>query len=324
MSVFAPTRPISASELATVTDCEARFFHDRQRYTTGLLPTDRIAADVSSALHRAVMDIHRRMEDRLRRGQLPNRDEVRYRLRTQLDQHLFGLRLKKTDPDVVGRLLRIDPGLDRVADLILADAPGWAVDPSNGAFLVWVEGPLNHGPGIPAVEISPGRLVSTRPDLIGFRRIDGGLHRAVVRDYKAKGQIVSPEFDLGILVRALWVLVELKNPRCPWFLAGRGIEIDQNTIDLETINVMFADRDDEFRMRASLSEPDLQEAQARILRTLDRAEGVLTARSPDDVDASPGNFCLRWCPYLNRCDPGMEHVRRYEGQEVLLTRLSEV
>jgi hypothetical protein len=314
-------RPVSASELSTIHDCEARFFHERQKYSSGLLSTDRIAADVSMAFHDAAMDIHRRMERRLRVGQLPSDAEVRFRLREVFDDNLFKKGFRRSNPAVAERLGQMDAGIDRVADLILADAPGWASDPTHSVPLVWVEAALDHGPTIRAVEIVPGRLVSTRPDVIGLRKNRDGRYRAIVRDFKAKGQIVRPEADYGILVRGLWVLTEIQNPRCQWFIANRGIELDHSSITLETVNVMFSGDDESFIVRADLTAPDLEEARDRVLTTLDRADNILAATCADDVEASPGNLCLKWCPFLNRCEAGQDHVRRYSGEDELNARL---
>ena len=38
--------------------------------------------------------------------------------------------------------------------------------------------------------------------------------------------IVDPLFDSGILLRGIWALLEIEQPRCRWFLTGRGIEVD--------------------------------------------------------------------------------------------------
>ncbi len=316
------TRTVTASELATVADCEARLFHDRQRYRDGLLPTDRVAADLSSVVHDAVMEVHRRMETRLREGKLPDRADVRKRLQAEITRGLFRKNLATSDPSVAERLGRMDAGLDRVADLVLDDAPGWALDSRSGDALVWVEGPLDHGPAIPAVEIAPGRLVRTRPDVIGLRRLDSGLYCAVVRDFKVRNQPVIPQSDYGILVRGLWVLAEAKNPRCRWFIAGRDVAIDLNGIDLEIVNLMYADTDN-FLVRARLSEANLLSLGAHVVETLDRAEYVAAATSPDDVEASPSEFCQTWCPYLNRCAPGTDWVRRYKGEDALQARMAD-
>jgi hypothetical protein len=264
-------KTISASELATVTDCEARLFHDRQRYRDGLLSTDRVPADLSLVVHDAIMEVHRSLESRLRNGNLPPVDDVHKRLRAEISKGLFLRRLSLSDPAVAGRLKQIEAGLDRAAEMILDDAPGWASDPANGDALVWVEGPQDHGPEVPAVEVAPGRLVKTRPDLIGLRLLESGKHRAVVRDFKARNQVTRPESDYGILVRGPWVLAEARAPRCQWFIANRQIEVDLGAVDLEIVNMMHAGTD-EFLVRASLSESGLSALGEHVVATLDRAE----------------------------------------------------
>jgi hypothetical protein len=269
------------------------------------------------------MEVHRRLETRLRHGILPSANDVRRRLDEEIGKGLFQKRLAFSDVEIIARLATVDPGLDDLADLIVSDAPNWALDPCNNQdALVWVEAPLDHGPSVPAVEIAPGRLVKTRPDVIGLRRLESGLYRAVIRDFKVKRQVVRPESDHGILVRALWVLAEAQNPRCQWFIARRGIEIDLSQIDLEVVNLMWADTED-FLVRAAVSETDLRILREHVVAALDRAEAVISETNVDNVEASPSEFCSSWCPFLNRCQPGTDWVRRYKGDDALQVRLAQ-
>ena len=312
----------SASELGTFADCEARYYHGLQRYATGVLPTDRIPADVSSAVHDALMVYHRAVEQAHVKGGLPSVDAAQARLRAEIAKQLGRKRLNAAHPEVADRLAKLARGIDRVAELIVTDAPGWAVDCATGDLLVWEEAPLDHGPGIQAVELAPRFLVRTRPDVIGLRMVGQDRYRAVVRDFKARTEVVDPEYDDGILVRAIWVMLELKNPRCRWFPGRRVVPVDTSGVHVETVNMMHADGGD-FLLRASLSERQLLVHRDRIAGTMREMGQVQQAASADEVKASPNGLCRDWCPFLNRCPEGMAHVRKYYGEEALDARLGE-
>lgn len=319
------TRSLSftASDLATFDDCEARFFHSQQRYRDGLLPTDRTAADVSSAVHDALMELHRQVEASYRRGRLPTLATVRERVQILVERALRARRLDATVPEVAARLKLIAPGLEAVASLILADMPAWAVDEVSGEPLVWVEATLDHGAAIRAVELAQSYLVRTKPDLIGIRLCGSGQLRVLIRDYKARNQSVDPAFDTGILVRALWALAELAGPRCRWFLAGRRMQIDPDHVDLETVNLMQGGSD-EFLLRASLSRAQLLAQRARLIVQMVAMDAAIASGDPDEVAASPSQFCQNWCPFLAKCVPGIDYVRKYCGVEELGQRMQLV
>jgi hypothetical protein len=137
--VIQATRSLSftATDLTTFEDCEARSFHSQQHYREGLLPTDRTAADIGSAVHDALMELHRQVEATYRKGRLPSADATRDRLRTLLDRAFRAKRLDAGNPNVAERLEALNPGLDAVTTLILSDMPAWAVDASRGELLVW-------------------------------------------------------------------------------------------------------------------------------------------------------------------------------------------
>lgn len=312
----------SASDLGTFGDCEARYYHGIQRYKEGLLPTDRIPADVSSAVHDALMVYHRAVEQAHLKGGLPPVDAAQDRLRAQIARQLGRKRLNAAYPEVADRLAKLASGIDRVAEVIVTDAPQWAVDPATGDLLVWEEAPLDHGPGIQAVELTPGFLVRTRPDVIGLRMVGQDRYRAVVRDFKARTEVVDPEYDDGILIRAIWVMLELENPRCRWFLGRRVVAVDTSGVDVETVNIMHAGGE-EFLLKASLSERQLLIHRDRIVGTMVAMRQVQQAGSAEEVRASPNGRCQNWCPFLNRCQEGMAHVRKYCGEEVLEARLAE-
>jgi hypothetical protein len=127
--------------------------------------------------------------------------------------------------------------------------------------------------------------------------MEDGQYRPVVRDYKAKGQIVDPLFDSGILLRGIWAALEIQNPRCRWFLAGRSLSLDVTQIDLETVNLMHASGD-EFHLRATLAVERLMQERDRFVATMQEMAMVRGIVSADDVLASPSGLCGQWCPFL--------------------------
>ncbi len=311
---------VSATDLATFGDCPARYYHAKRGYRTGLLPTDRVAAGVSLAAHDALMVLHREVELAFdRRRPLPA-TTARDRLDRLLIEQLREQRLRSTDVAVHAQLDSLSDGLDRAVELIVGDMSAWAVDRDRCESLVWVEAPLDHGPRIQAVELAPGYLVRTRPDVIGLRETDDGRCRGVVRDFKARGKAVDPVLDDGILVRAIWVMTELQNPRCRWFVAGRSIEADVSGVELETVNLKQAAAED-FHIRVSLSAEELPGHRERIMETMERMDEVLKMADPELVPASPGGLCLEWCSYLGYCQAGQTHARKYHGPEALADRL---
>lgn len=319
MATTVPNLYASASELTTISGCEAQYYHGKQRYKTGLLPTDRAAADASLALHDAVMEYHRRMEDAYLQGALLTAEAGASLLRTLLQKQLQRRGLNGNG-SIAERLKKLNGGIDRLASQVLSDMPGWAVDGMTGDLLVWAESRLDHGPDLKAVQLEPGYLVGTRPDVIGLRTIGGGLLRVVVRDFKAKGEVVDPNADDGILVRGLWALLEIRQPRCRWFLAGRGLSVDPDYVDLETVNVMHADGD-QFLMASTWEASDLLAQSGRFVDIMNRMDEVLSVSDVRDVPASPGGLCQNYCPFLNRCEAGMRHVRKYAGPEALQVRI---
>jgi hypothetical protein len=308
----------SASAVQTFQDCEARFYHDQQRYPDPLT-TDHVAADVSMAIHDSFMELHHQVEQAFRVGNLPDAAELQARVQRILDQQLRRRRLNVGSPKVAERLQKLGPGIERATQLVVADLPSWAVDPATGDPLVWAEAPLDHGPSIRAVELQPDYLLRTRPDVIGLRGSAAGICRVVVRDYKAKGEVVDPAYDTGILVRAVWAAVELAQPRCRWFLAGRAIQVDASAVELETVNLMHADGTD-FLVHASLTVEQLLLERDRLV-TLMGEMAVTLREDVRGVPASPGPLCAYYCPHLQRCQAGMAHVRKYRGVDVLEARL---
>lgn len=321
MAVTISELSFTASEIGTYEGCAARFYHGTQRYTSGLLPTNQTAADVGSTVHDALMELHRQIEQQYRRGKQPETGAEWEHLRNLLSTSLRKRRLDHRNAGVQARLESAKAGLRRAVGLIIDDMPRWLLDPERRQLLVWVESPLNHGLDVKAVELEPGYLVRTRPDLIGLRLNQTGSCRPLVRDYKTRVQAVHPAFDTGILIRAIWVLAELRHPRCVWFMKGRALEVDAASIDLETVNLLHGDGE-EFILRATLSEHDLLEQRDRLVETMRGMASVLQAETAGEVLASPGDLCLDWCQYLAYCPAGMDHVSKYAGEEALAQRLA--
>jgi hypothetical protein len=319
MVLASPGASCSASGIATYMDCAARYWHDRQRYDWGMLPTDPVPAGVGLAVHDALMTFHRQAQQRLRLGRALPLSEGQRQLSVLVDQQLARRRLIRQAPPVAARLEKLADGMDGALRLMLDDLPRWAVDARTQDLLVWEELPLDHGPSVPAVELTPGVLVRTRPDVIGLRPV-GNTHRIVVRDFKTRSDAVDPMFDVGTLVRGIWALFEAQEPRCRKFLLGRSLQIDTSGIDLEVVNLGHAEPD--FVIRASPSEAQLRERRDWLVGMIEAMVETEALRSADDVVASPGGLCLSWCPHLNRCVEGRRHVRKFYDEEQLRARLA--
>lgn len=317
------TWPLSftASDLNTFEDCEARFYHSQQHYRDGLLATDNTAVGLSTAAHAALMAFHLRADQVYQCGRPITPDSAPAQLRSLMTKQLFRARLDASRPDVAVRLAKLMAGLDQIAPSIVAELPSWISDPARNESLVWVEAALDHGSNRLAVELTDGYEIRTRPDLIGIRRNDADLPRAIVRDYKAKGDIVDPAFDSGIIIRALWVLAEIRRPRCAWFLKGRTIPVDSTAIEVETVNLLHAGSP-EFVLSAVLTGEELLQCRDQFAQIIDAMAVSLRIEEAEAVSASPGPFCLFWCPYLAKCPSGMAYVRKYKGDEVLDARLT--
>ncbi|MGI8549845.1 MAG: hypothetical protein ACR2PL_03450, partial [Dehalococcoidia bacterium] len=181
----------------------------------------------------------------------------------------------------------------------------------------------DHGPGTKCVMLTDDYQLRTRPDVIGLKVAANGLGRAVVRDYKAKNEVVNPAFDTGIISRALWVLAELRDSRCRWFLGDSGISVDNSVVDLETVNLLHGDSR-EFLVQVTLTEQQLFEERERLIGTMTAMQKVLATQDLGEIAASTGSFCVRWCPFLAYCWPGMDYVGKYHGDDVLHERLIEM
>ena len=313
----APAIRFSPSAMDTFRGCPARFWLERHPDAgSGVLPVDDTAALLGSALHAALMAYQRRLAQPGLAG-----DDALAVLRSLVRRALFGHHLEPSLPAVAERLRRAAPGLRRLALELPAEQPVWAEE--GGHPLVWVEPWLDHGPGQPAVELAPGVIAATRPDVIGLRRQTNGRLRVVVRDYKVRGHLVEPLWDWGILVRAIWALLEGNRPRCRWFLAGRDRAVAGDAVEVETVNVLFG-QDERFVVRQQLTAGLLAARRTEALALLAEMATVEGTTALADVPASPGELCQRWCGVLHRCPAGQAHVRQYAGPEVLAARLADV
>lgn len=311
---------VTASGIATFEDCQARYWHDQQRYPD-TLPTDRVAADVGTAIHDALLQHQNQLEQAFRQGAPPTPEVALDRLRGLTLQQLRRRRLNHREPAVKERLARLAPGIKRAAALLLDDMNRWVYDSERKQYLVWAEAWLDHGPAVRAVELLPGYLVRTKPDVIGVRPSGAGRHRIVVRDFKTRGEVVDPAFEVGIQIRAIWAALELRDSRCAWFEAARTDAVDLDVIELETVNLMFGDGD-EFLIAATKRVEELFEERDRLVEVLREIRATEAETDPLAVLANPGGLCLNWCPHLNRCEAGQLHVRKYSGDDVLEARLA--
>jgi hypothetical protein len=235
----------SPSAIDTFDNCEARFWFDIHDDGSGVIPTDDLAASVSRAIHDALMEFHSQIETLYVAEQLLDDEAANYRLNRLLDQKLRAQNMSRHDDSVARRLAPSSTGLRRAALLIRDGMKEWSVDPDSGQLLVWAEAPLYHEEDVQGVVLKSGYMSRTRPDIVGIRPSDGETHRVLIRDYKARGSVVYPRFDTGMIVRSWWAMSELMSPKCDWFIKERGLALDETSIDVETVNLQFGD-DPEF------------------------------------------------------------------------------
>lgn len=303
----------------TFGDCHARFWfdnHDRN----DTVACDETAAKVSIAIHDGLMQLAREAELWRRRGVYPPIADAEKALRAKVTAALFKAKVDSGDPAVQARLAQAQTGLDLVAKLIVDEAGGWATDPATGTALVWLEQWLDSGRQYTGVEITSDFSAKTRADLIAIRDFDGGDLRILIRDHKAKGQTVDPRFDNGILVRAIWAAGEIANPRAPWFLKNRGVRVNRNLIELETVNLMHGTGPD-FILRAQYTVEELLPHRERLAELMAEMDEVVQQPAADYVTASPSALCKSYCRFLHRCIPGQEFVATTYGTEALAERI---
>ena len=163
----------SPSAIETFDNCEARFWFDSHDDGTRDTPTDDTAASVSRAIHDALMDYHRQLET-LHGAHQELDDEAAFkRLNRLLDKQLRSQNLSRLDGPVAKRLTSASTGLYRAVLMIRDGMKDWSVDPDNGQLLVWAEAPLYHESEVQGVELKPGFMSRTRPDIVGIRPSDG-------------------------------------------------------------------------------------------------------------------------------------------------------
>jgi len=300
-------------------NCPVRHWFDRHDDGSGQLPTDPVPAEVSSAIHDALMNYHRDVEGVFLSGRRLDDQAAVSAINRHVKRALFEHRVDASIPAVVDRLKKATTGIERIAVSIANEIDSWVQNGND--LLVWTEASLDHGPKVRAVELHESVLVPTRPDVIGIRRLGGGINRVVVRDYKAKSAIVDPAFDTGILVRALWAISELQNPRCRWFLAGRDLPLEHDIVDLETVNLMHSGSED-FIVRRLMPASMLVEHRDRLIDLAREMAEADACEEASQVPASPDHLCFNWCSHLHRCTVGQAHVRKYHGEEALTERLS--
>lgn len=303
----------------TFGDCHARFWFDNHdRYDT--IVCDETAAKVSIAIHDGLMQLAREAELWRRRGKFPPIAEAEETLRAKVTAALFKAKVDASNEAVQVRLAQAQLGLDLIAKLVVDEAGTWATDAGAGTALVWLEQWLDSGRQYTGVEITPDFSAKTRADLIAIRDFGGGDLRVLIRDHKAKRESVDPRFDNGILVRAIWAAGEIDNPRAPWFLKDRGVRVNRNVIELETVNLMHGDGP-EFILRAQYTVEELLPHRARLAELMTEMDEVQQQPAADYVTASPSALCKSYCRFLHRCIPGKEFVATTCGPEALAERI---
>ncbi len=297
-------------------DCPRHFWFQRHPDGHAVLDTPHTAAAVSSAIHDALMALHRRLDPIKSSPPSEAIDMLRDSLRTNLRRH----RLDPEWPDVHDRLKKAASGLDVCATLVAGELGSWALDPRSGERLCWAEPRLDHGPRQPAVDLGEGFICSTRPDLLGMRQATDGAVHLVIRDYKVRNAAVDPAWDVAMSARALWTLREASAPRCRWFLANRNIEVDQTFVVLESVNLLHAESD-AFVVRRSVDTHELTTAREWIVDAMRSMVDTETQPNTRLVPACPSPFCVHYCESLLRCREGRAYVTKYHGSSVLESRL---
>lgn len=242
----------SPSAVDTFDNCETRFWFDNHDDGYGVIPIDDVAASVSRAIHDALMDYHGQLETLYVAGQSLDDETAINRLNRLLDQKLRSQNMGRLDDPVARRLTPTSTGLCRAALLIRDGMKDWSIDPDNGQLLVWAEAPLYHESEVPGVELKPGFMSRTRSDIVGIRPSDGETRRVLIRDYKARGSVVYPRFDTGMIVRSWWAMSEVMSAKCDWFIKNRALALDETSIDVETVNLQFG-ADPEFTVSTTVT-----------------------------------------------------------------------
>lgn len=312
--------PISPWAIDTYLDCPSRLWFADHPRPNGKIETEEAAANISIALHDAVMRIGRQTSIWRQRGQMPSLPALRSALSREIANALFRKRVEEQHPLARERLAQAKTGIEDLASLIIQETDEWCINNRTGAPLVWLEQYLDSGERYTGVEILPGYIGTTRADLIGLRAGPDGVARVVIRDYKAKRQSVNPRFDNGILMRAIWAAGEVSNPRCPWFLLECDIEVDPGVIEIEAVNLLHGGTG-EFLQFAEVSTSELQRHRERFSQLMGEIRHLRRAASVDDAQANPGTLCKDYCDYLHRCDPGQHYVRDSFGSMAVNARL---
>ena len=169
----------SPSAVDTFGNCETRFWFDNHDDGSGVIPTDDTAASVSRAIHDALMEYHGQLETVYATGQPIDDETALKRLNQLIDKQLRNQNMGKLDDPVAKRLRSAEAGLCQAALLIRDGMKDWSIDPDNGQLLVWAEAPLYHESQIAGVELKPGFMSRTRPDIVGIRPSDGETHRVL-------------------------------------------------------------------------------------------------------------------------------------------------
>ena len=313
----------SPSAVDTFANCETRFWFDCHADGSGVMPTDNTAASVSRAIHDALMDYHRQLETLYTAGQWLDDETVTRRLNQLLDKHLRQQNMDRLDGPVARRLTPALSGLSRAALWIRDGMKDWSIDPDDGQMLVWAEAPLYSESEANGVELKPGFRSRTRPDIVGIRPSEDGTNRVLIRDYKARGSVVYPRFDTGVIVRAWWAMSEILSPRCDWFVKGRHLALDESSIDVEIVNLQFGDAP-EFTVSAVLPLKALTAERDRIVETFEEMRVIESADTADHAVPTPGGLCHNYCPHLHRCFAGQQYVQKRFGMAAVQRRLAEV
>ncbi|HUZ29984.1 MAG TPA: hypothetical protein VMU90_12125 [Solirubrobacteraceae bacterium] len=202
-----------------------------------MLPLDETPAQMGRALHAVLMELQLRVSQATRLGRPLSAAQAVALLPTLVGHQLHRHQLDVRWPAVQARPRQARPGLELAGHRSCAQQAHWVLrtgtsgraasdaeerqlcqlplgpafsavgrgrvtqSPSGGpCAALWVEPALDHGPGVPAVQLGQGLVCPTRPDVIGPRRNahdPDGPARVVIIDYKLRRQVIHPAFDPG-------------------------------------------------------------------------------------------------------------------------------
>jgi hypothetical protein len=131
---------------------------------------------------------------------------------------------------------------------------------------------------------------------------------------------VHPQGDTGLQVRAIWAAHQAAKHGPQLFGTDVALDLDDEVVDVETVNLLFAGTDT-FVIRRSVLPDETAAWAGDIVDMVDDAQELHGLSSPDLASAQPSGLCHEYCPFLHRCRRGQEHVAATAGPDALDARI---